>query len=307
MRLEQLHYLIALSKYPSLSAAAEKMHVSHQAMSAAIKALEIELDAQLIVRSFSGVTLTADGRYLVKIAQEFCQKLAHFLIASGPAAADLCGKLSIVSSQMALEGLLPKIIANFYTEHPQVQIQTTTLKPQEVVTHYENSQADLAFLALYRPEGYADFLVRPEITFVPCLNLKPCIEVVKTHPLAANRTVSLKQLRQQCILYNCPEQVAHDAYNRWPFAFVKGRKSVCEPNRSIYNALLLNGCGVGISMLLKSRPINSPLPDLDYIPLQIDGDYWLGYLVKEGRPFSEIASCFLQYLQNYYPPLESTT
>lgn len=301
MRLEQLHYLIALSKYPSLSAAAERMHVSHQAMSAAIKALEIELDAQFIIRSFSGVTLTADGRYLVKIAQEFCQKLERFHHAS---AAGLCGNLHIVSSQMALEGLLPKIIANFYTEYPQVEILTTTLKPQEVVTHYETSQADLAFLAIYRPEDHADFLVRPDITFVPCLNLKPCIEVAKTHPLANNRTVALKQLRQQYILYNCPEQVAHDEYNRWPFAFVKGRKTVCEPNRSIYNELLRNGYGVGVSMLLKSRPINNSAADLDYIPLQIDGDYWLGYLVKDDLPFSEIASCFLEYLQNSYPPFD---
>ena len=37
MRLEQLQYLIALSHYPSISIAADKMHISHQAMSAAIK------------------------------------------------------------------------------------------------------------------------------------------------------------------------------------------------------------------------------------------------------------------------------
>lgn len=304
MRLEQLQYLIAISHYPSISTAADKMHISHQAMSAAIKALESELNAQLIERRFSGVSLTADGRYLVKIAQEFCQKLQHFQSPARAADMAVHGRLHIVSSQMALEGLLPKIIANFYTQYPFVQVSTASLKPQAVVNRYEDGQADLAFLAFYSLDDQPDFVLKPGLAFVPCLSLTPCIEVSKADPLAAKRFVALKQLRQQCIVYNCPEQMAQDDYNRWPFAYVKSQKTIFEPSRSIYTELLRNGCGIGISMLFKSRPLTNGTNDLTYVPLQTDGDYYLGYLRKEGAVFTEIAALFLNYLQDYYSPYE---
>lgn len=43
MRLEQLEYLIAISKNRSLNSAAQKLHISQQALSASIKTLEEEL------------------------------------------------------------------------------------------------------------------------------------------------------------------------------------------------------------------------------------------------------------------------
>ena len=306
MRLEQLLYLIAISHYPSISTAADKMHISHQAMSAAIKALENELNTQLIIRRFSGVSLTADGRYLVKIAQEFCQKLQHFQ--SSPLAVDMTihGQLHIVSSQMALEGLLPKIIANFYTQYPFVQVSTTSLEPQSVVNRYEDGQADLAFLAFYALNGQSDFMLKPGLAFVPCLSLTPCIEISKADPLAAKRFVTLKQLHQQCIVYNCPEQMAQDEYNRWPFAYIKGQKTIFEPSRSIYAELLRNGYGIGVSMLFKAHPITNGINDLAYVPLQTDGNYYLGYLRQEGAVFTETASLFLHYLQDYYTPYEES-
>lgn len=305
MRLEQLQYLIALSHYPSISIAADKMHISHQAMSAAIKSLENELNTQLIERCFSGVSLTADGHYLVKISQEFCRKLQHFQSPSLAEDTAVQGQLHIVSSQMALEGL-PKIIANFYVQYPLIQVSTSSLKPQAVVKRYEDGQADLAFLALYSLNGQADFALKPGLTFVPCLSLVPCIEVAKADPLASKRFVTLKQLRQQCIVYNCPEQMAQDEYNRWPFAYVKGQKTIFEPSRSIYAELLRSGYGIGISMLFKSRPISNRTNDFAYVPLQTDGDYYLGYLRKENIAPTKTAALFLNYLQDYYTPYEES-
>ena len=51
MRFEQLEYLIEISKQGSISSAAKKLHLSHQALSIAIKNLEEELGV-LLFNSF---------------------------------------------------------------------------------------------------------------------------------------------------------------------------------------------------------------------------------------------------------------
>lgn len=302
MRLEHLLYLIEVSKSPSITAAAEKLYMSHQTLSAAIKTLEKEFDVKLIERDFTGVSLTADGKYLVKIAQEFYQKLQQFGLTSIQNKNTIQGKLRISGSRMALESLLPKIIANFYLDYPKIELITSNLKPEDVVNSYEKREVDLAFMSVYGPSHQTEFIIKPGIHFQPCLKLTSCIEVLKTDPIAKLKSITLQQLNQQCIIYNCPEQLVDDNFNHWPFDYIKGRKTIYQPSNNIYLEMLRGGCGAGISILSKSRPLNKISDDFAYIPIQDkEVNWWLGYLFKENHNFSELANCFLSHLKNYYP------
>ena len=61
MRMDQLEYLIEISKNRSLNAAAKKLHISQQALSTSIKTLEDELGFKVLYRSYQGVALTPKG------------------------------------------------------------------------------------------------------------------------------------------------------------------------------------------------------------------------------------------------------
>ena len=76
MRLEQLQYLITISQNTSLSAAAEKLHLTPQALSMSITALEKDLDLTLLNRSFKGVSLTEDGQQVLAAAEIFLDTLS---------------------------------------------------------------------------------------------------------------------------------------------------------------------------------------------------------------------------------------
>lgn len=75
MNSDQLYYLIEISKSPSLNMASQKLHITPQALSTAIKKLEDELGFELLNRSFKGISLTGNGEWLVQEASLFLNKI----------------------------------------------------------------------------------------------------------------------------------------------------------------------------------------------------------------------------------------
>jgi len=65
MQIESLKYFVELARAGSFYAAAKNLFISQQGLSKAIRALEQELDTQLVVRSRRGVQLTKDGEALL--------------------------------------------------------------------------------------------------------------------------------------------------------------------------------------------------------------------------------------------------
>lgn len=65
-----LYYLVQIKHYQSLSIAAERLHVSQPALSKGIKKLEDQLGAQLINRTYKGISLTKDGEKIVELAEK---------------------------------------------------------------------------------------------------------------------------------------------------------------------------------------------------------------------------------------------
>ena len=71
MRIEQLEYLVAISKQGSMKAASETLFVSHQAISDAIRQLEEEVNHTLVTRTNKGTQLTKEGWQIVHLAEPF--------------------------------------------------------------------------------------------------------------------------------------------------------------------------------------------------------------------------------------------
>ena len=70
MELQQLRYLVALSKTLNFSTAAEEMFISQPTLSQQIRKLEEELDVRLVERSTRNVAMTPIGLACVKLAQQ---------------------------------------------------------------------------------------------------------------------------------------------------------------------------------------------------------------------------------------------
>ena len=70
MDLRRLRFFLAVVDHGGFTAAATAIHVAQPALSLAVRELERELDATLLVRSRLGVTLTSAGAALVEPARQ---------------------------------------------------------------------------------------------------------------------------------------------------------------------------------------------------------------------------------------------
>ena len=75
MNIEQLRYLREINNCRSMNKAGENLHISHQAVAAAIKSLEQELNVQLLERNPRGASLTLAGKQLLDISLDFLHDL----------------------------------------------------------------------------------------------------------------------------------------------------------------------------------------------------------------------------------------
>ncbi len=85
MRIEQLEYLAAIHQYHSMNLAGEKIHVSQQAISVAIRQLEEEFGVTLVYKTKQGSLLSPEGMQLLQLSQQFfadCEKLKNSKVQS---------------------------------------------------------------------------------------------------------------------------------------------------------------------------------------------------------------------------------
>ena len=75
MKISQLRYFCEVCKLQNVSKAAEVLYVSQPAISAAIRALESELQVTLFLRSRNRLTLTAEGVALNEMAKEILSRV----------------------------------------------------------------------------------------------------------------------------------------------------------------------------------------------------------------------------------------
>ena len=61
MTLQQLRYVVEISRCGSITAAAQKLFIAQPSLSKAVRELESELGITIFERSRSGVIFTADG------------------------------------------------------------------------------------------------------------------------------------------------------------------------------------------------------------------------------------------------------
>ena len=73
MEFRLLEYFLAVAREQNITAAAESLHISQPALSTQLKAMEMELGKQLLIRGVKGsrkVVLTEEGMILRKRAEE---------------------------------------------------------------------------------------------------------------------------------------------------------------------------------------------------------------------------------------------
>jgi DNA-binding transcriptional LysR family regulator len=120
---DQLQAFAAVAAAGSFTRAAAALHLSQPALSRRIFGLEERLEASLLVRGRTGVTLTEAGRRVLGFVEAQRAMEDDLLGTLRPSAAVYSGSIRIAGLSSLIPGVVLRALAPFLREHPGVQVE----------------------------------------------------------------------------------------------------------------------------------------------------------------------------------------
>lgn len=185
--LRQLDYFMVAVETGTMSGAARALHVSQSAVSVAIAELERHLGVQLVLRhKAKGLTLTDAGRRLVPQARALLTGADKLRAGVREIGQNLFGRLVIGCFSTIVPFVLPRLLEDFQTAHPEVVLDFVEGSQVTVQRLLVEGQCELAILY--------DIDIQPGIQCDRLYDTKPHVLLPPTHVLAHKKSVRLADL-----------------------------------------------------------------------------------------------------------------
>lgn len=150
--LRHLETFVTVADERSFSRAADRLFVVQSAVSATVRALERDLDVRLFDRSAHRVDLTDAGSVLLPAAREALAAAGAARDAVDELRGGLRGtvRLGVMQEQRAPEVSVPRLMADFAEQHPNVAVELRYGTSAGHVDDVRAGRLDLAYVALPR-------------------------------------------------------------------------------------------------------------------------------------------------------------
>jgi DNA-binding transcriptional LysR family regulator len=183
----RLRVFRSVARHLNFRIAAEELLLTQSAVTQQIKALESELDVPLFDRGGGRVSLTPAGASLLPFAERLAALAEEAREAVAAAAGDHAGRLALGASQTIGQYLLPKLIAGFLQENPNVQVSVMGGNTQTILEALVEHRVQLCLI-----EGPA---MRRDVQVEPFMEDHMVCVVPSGHEWA-DEQIDLQQLAQ---------------------------------------------------------------------------------------------------------------
>jgi len=298
----EMKYILQVAEELSFSQAAKKLYVSQPSLSQCIKKVEMEIGVELFDRRTSPLTLTFAGSLYVKKAKQI-QTIQQDLLSQIEDLSDLKrGHLKIGTSYSRTAYLLTRILPEFRTRFPGIDISLVEGTTTELQEYAVSGMTDLSFvyLPLKNEELIYEHIVDEEILLA----------------LPANHPISQKFSSQE---QTSPfPKVSFAAFANEPFIVMKNKRkmreaflTLCEKTKTHPNVILqsnslvsaqsLVAVGVGATLVTDTLALYNKLASNPcYFSLieSIEPRHMVAAYPKKVR-LSKAADAFLQLTKEY--------
>lgn len=199
MESRDLRVFQMVAREGTITKAALQLGYVQSNVTARIQQLEAELGTTLFLRHNRGMTLSASGKLLL----DYANKIIGLLDEASKAlssSAEPSGPLMIGSTQTTAAVRLPKLLASYYEEHPNVQLSLTTGHTQFLLDKVLRYELDGAFIGCecHHPEleSYPAFEEEPVVVSAASV---PDVEEAITKPFTAQAVRIEKHLKNGCV------------------------------------------------------------------------------------------------------------
>ena len=145
MNLKQLEAFVKVTESGSFSKAAKLLFLTQPTVSAHISSLEKELDSRLFVRNTKEVKLSEEGKQLYQYARQMVEleKEIEQVFSKDAHCEEKC--ITIATSTIPAQYLLPKILMKFNERYPKEQVKLLETDSSQVVTQIIDHMVDVGF------------------------------------------------------------------------------------------------------------------------------------------------------------------
>jgi DNA-binding transcriptional LysR family regulator len=189
MRIEQLEYLAAVTRYGSLRRASERLHISQPAISEAVRKLERELGVTLLDRHRSGARISLAGRELLQPIVDVLESVDRLKAAAGDRLATrLLLRIGTVNAGTA-SLVLPAVRA-FQAANSSAAVEIRSLQQDAIHVSLAEGTLDLGLVNLLDGDD-----LPPDLEATRLLVGRPVAVLPAGHPLTSKSSVTADDLR----------------------------------------------------------------------------------------------------------------
>ncbi len=302
MTLQQLFYAITISKYGSLNKAAEALFISQPTLTTSLKELEREIGITIFNRSGKGSPVTPEGEEFLIYARQVYQQY-ELLNEKYLNPKNIKRKFSVSSQHYSFA------VKAFVETVKQFDMQKYEFamceeKTQDVIKDVADLKSEIGLLYLndFNQKIIGKMLRDNDLEFFKLIECSAYVYLWKNHPLAKNKSISLKDLADYpCLSFQQGENgsfyFAEEilSTNEYP-------KVIKATDRSTMLNLMVGLNGYTLCSGIICEELNGS--DFTAVCYKSDSDnpnqtMQIGYILKKGVPLSDIGKIYIEELTRY--------
>ncbi len=288
MELRVLRYFLAVAREQSITAAAETLHITQPTLSKQLRELEEELGKKLFTRGNRKITLTEEGMFLRKRAQEIVELADKTEADFAAGVGSVSGDIFIGSGETGAVRYLGRTLYKMRSIYPGVRFHLFSGNGEDVSDRLDKGLIDFAlFVGMTDLKKY-DYLKLP-------YSHRWGLILRRDDPLAAHEAVTPEMLMNVPIL--CSRQaLIQNELSGWlgrPFEELNPAGTY----NLIYNAAIMVEEGLGCAVCIDKLLDTSGESAVCFRPFEpaIDAELFIAW--KKYQFFSAAAGKFLEMLQ----------
>ena len=242
MELRHLRYFVAVAEELHFHRAAERLHMSQPPLSQQVRALEAELDVQLLLRDRRSVSLTPAGAVFLREARRILEAVDAAAEAARSVARGEAGRLAVGFVGSAMHGALPGVLRAHRRAFPRVQLVLTELPTAPQLEALRTGRIDVGVI---RPP------VREPDLALETIHTEPLVVALPAdHALAARPEVALAELVEEPFVLLARREAPglHESLAR-AMADAGGLPGVVQEVREMQTVVGLVAAGLGVSLV----------------------------------------------------------
>ena len=158
MEIKQLEAYVKVYELQSFSRAADHMFLSQPSISTYINSLEIELGAQLIIRSTKAFLPTKSGDLFYNYAKEMLALRDKACSSILELTSNSSGCIDILASSVPAQYILPKMLGCFHRQYPNISFNVNQMNSSDVIDGILQHKGEIGFVGAHFDNGKCEYI-----------------------------------------------------------------------------------------------------------------------------------------------------